>query len=134
MTTMEVNFIYQGDLIMKFLKLALFASTALLASSAFATQVSCPAAATIKAAGVSKAAPHNDSFAVGSYGNYGTPQFWGFVVSNVAASSPADALSKANAALMSLSLVNGPHKVATELTVCNYNIGFGYFATAITVE
>jgi len=120
---------------MKYFKLALIALPALFASTVWATQVSCPDAAEIQNVGITIAKMHHDNYTVGTFANYGTPQTWGFAITNVTAVSAPDALAKANAALASVTLTKGPIYTAAEgITICNYSVSSGYNATAITVE
>jgi hypothetical protein len=94
----------------------------------------CPTASEIRSLGVGTVAFNQGYYATTKFDAYHTANLWGFGIVNIVATSRADALKKANAALSSLEFVSGPHhSPSLNAWGCFYNIGSGLHAEALTV-
>jgi hypothetical protein len=95
----------------------------------------CPTANEIRSVGVGTVAFNQGFYATTKFDAYHTANLWGFGIVNIVATSRAEALKKANAALSSLEFVSGPHhSPSLNAWGCFYSIGSGLHAEALTVS
>lgn len=98
------------------LSIALFLVQPAFAKSDVPQPQACPSVSAIKAVGVNLAI---DTGMVGWAGanlsnTYNTPEEWSFLIFGISANDETDALAKANSAISTLTLVDGPSKTEKE--------------------
>jgi len=117
-----------------FALITLLFTTAAWASSIPRQPETCPSVAAITQSSFTVAQKSTD----GSYGtlmldNFGTQEMWGFVIAEVMANSPQDALAKAKDSLNSLTFLAGPsYYSSNNLWGCFYSVDAGYPVLALT--
>lgn len=77
--------------------------------------------------------PEDNEYVVGNISDYGTSNRWGFIVARIHASDGGKALNLANKSMSTLSGNPDLYQHQNEnFWQCNYAIGHGYIAVAIT--
>lgn len=94
----------------------------------------CPSVEAIQGLSFLRAEPlPNATYAAIQIDSFKTRDTWAFVVANIAATSPQDALNRATAALSSLAFERGPiYFPQHNVWACLYKIRSNYLARAIT--